>query len=168
MVPQALNTGWSKTLVTLTIVALAGCSIGPSQPTRPALVVGDREKGHEVVMYAFGLIDIDYRFGGSNPESGLDCSGMVSYLYRQVTGARLPHNAAAIAQLARPIERAALQPGDLVFFNTQGKPFSHIAIFVGEDRFVHAPSTNGKIRINRLSERYYAQRFESARTILSN
>lgn len=166
-----MHSGFSKALIALALVALAGCSIAPSrspEPSRPPLVVGDRGKGHEVVMHAFGLIDIDYRFGGKNPESGLDCSGMVSYLYREVTGARLPHNAAAIAQLARPIDRQAIQPGDLLFFNTQGRPFSHVAIFVGDDRFVHAPSTNGKIRINRLSERYYASRFESARTILSD
>jgi cell wall-associated NlpC family hydrolase len=135
-------------------------------PPREPLVVGDREKGREVVMYAFNLIGVGYRFGGKNPDAGLDCSGMVAYLYQQVTGARLPHNAAAIARLARPIARDELQEGDLVFFNTRDKPYSHVGIYVGDDRFVHAPSRNGKIQLASLADRYFDRRFESARTLL--
>lgn len=137
-------------------------------PPKEPLVVGDRDKGREVVMYAFNLIGVGYRFGGKNPDAGLDCSGMVAYLYQQVTGMRLPHNAAAIARLARPIARDALQEGDLVFFNTRNKPYSHVGIYVGEDRFVHAPSRNGKIELANLSDRYFGKRFESARTLLRN
>jgi cell wall-associated NlpC family hydrolase len=158
---------WVRVLAAILVVALAGCGTRPKTP-REYLVVGNRDKGREVVMVAFGLIDIGYRFGGRNPDSGLDCSGMVSYLYEQVTGARLPHNAAALADLARPINRSALQPGDLLFFNTQRKSFSHVAVFVGNGRFVHAPSRNGKIRLDSLSDDYYADRFESARTVLAD
>ena len=148
----------------------AGCATRTTvpEPPRAPLVLGDSEKGREVVMYAFGMIDIGYRFGGRNPDSGMDCSGMVSYIYQQVTGFRLPHNAAQIARLARPVERADVRPGDLLFFNTRNKPFSHVAIYVGDDRFVHAPSRNGRIQISRLTERYYADRFETARTLLSD
>jgi cell wall-associated NlpC family hydrolase len=85
-----------------------------------------------------------------------------------VTGARLPHNAAAIARLARPIERKSLQAGDLVFFNTRNKPYSHVGIYVGDNRFVHAPSRNGKIQLANLSDRYFDQRFDSARTLLQD
>lgn len=152
------------------LAALAGCATKPEiiAPPETPLVVGDREKGREVVMYAFGLIDIGYRFGGKNPESGLDCSGMVAYIYEKVTGARLPHNAREIARLARPVERSALQAGDLVFFNTRNRPFSHMGIFVGDGRFMHAPSSGGRIKLSSLSERYYATRFDSARTLLKD
>lgn len=161
---------WLTVAIGVIVVVLAGCATQPREPATPReyLVVGYRDKGREVVMYAFSLIDIGYRFGGSNPDTGLDCSGMVSYLYDKVTGARLPHNAAAIARMARPIDRSDLQPGDLLFFNTRRKSFSHVAIFVGDDRFVHAPSRNGKIRLNSLSEDYFAKRFESARTLFKN
>ena len=115
-------------------------------------------------MYAMGLIDTDYRFGGSNPESGLDCSGMVSYIYHNALGMRLPHNAHQIAQLGRDIPLSSIQPGDLIFFNTLNRPFSHVGIYIGDDRFIHAPSTNGKIRINSLKTSYYAQRIEAARS----
>lgn len=111
-----------------------------------------------------GLIDTGYRFGGKNPEAGLDCSGMVSYIYGQAAGLRVQGSAADIARNGKPIDRAELRPGDLVFFNTLNRSFSHVGIYIGETRFIHAPSTNGRVRIDRLSDTYYAQRFQAART----
>ncbi len=139
---------------------LAGCGSAPPQhmPSQ------NREPASEVVMYALGLMGVDYRFGGKNPESGLDCSGMVSYIYREALGVELPPNAARLAQIGREIEATRLAPGDLVFFNTTGKSFSHVGIYLGDDRFIHAPSSNGKIKISNLKSGYYAKRFEAART----
>ena len=134
---------------------------GPSSSALPV-----SERGREVVMYALGLIDVDYRFGGKNPSSGLDCSGMVTYIYRQAAGIALSGNAARLAQLGRAIEASQLRPGDLVFFNTQNRSFSHVGIYIGDDRFIHAPSTNGKIMITSLKSGWFAQRFEAARTLL--
>lgn len=146
---------------------LAGCGgapvIAPQQ--QAAVSPQNREQASEVVMYALGLMDIDYRFGGKNPEGGLDCSGMVSYIYRNALGIELPPNAARIAQIGREIETASLAPGDLVFFNTTGKRFSHVGIYLGEDRFIHAPSSNGKIKISNLKSGYYAKRLDAARTL---
>lgn len=131
-----------------------------SQASRPVSAAGN-----EIAMYALGLIDTGYRFGGKNPEAGLDCSGMVSYIYGQAANMRLRGSAADIARISRPIDRDDLRPGDLVFFNTRGHAFSHVGIYIGDARFVHAPSTNGRVRIDRLNDRYYAQRYESARTL---
>ncbi|MDP2880546.1 MAG: C40 family peptidase [Azonexus sp.] len=153
----------------LSALVLAACS-GPAprssgsaetitQASRPV-----SEKGNEVVFYAMGLIDTGYRFGGKNPEAGLDCSGMVSYIYGRAAGLKVQGSAADIARNGRVIERAELRPGDLVFFNTLNRSFSHVGIFIGDARFVHAPSTNGRVRIDRLSDAYYASRFEAART----
>jgi cell wall-associated NlpC family hydrolase len=114
-------------------------------------------------MYAMGLIDTGYRFGGRNPEAGLDCSGMVSYVFRQAAGIRLDGSAADIARRGRAVARKNLHPGDLVFFNTRNAPFSHVGVYIGDDSFIHAPSTNGRVRIDRMSARYYAQRFSAAR-----
>lgn len=122
------------------------------------------EKGNEIVFYAMGLIDTGYRFGGKNPEAGLDCSGMVSYIYGQAAGLKVQGSAADIARSSKPVDRSSLRPGDLVFFNTLNRSFSHVGIYIGDTRFIHAPSTNGKVRIDRLSDGYYAQRFEAART----
>jgi cell wall-associated NlpC family hydrolase len=120
--------------------------------------------GNEIALYALGLIDTGYRFGGKNPEAGLDCSGMVSYIYGQVGGLKVHGSAADIARKGRAIEASGLRPGDLVFFNTRNRPYSHVGVYIGDARFVHAPSSNGRVRIDRLNDRYYAQRFEAART----
>lgn len=115
-------------------------------------------------MYAMGLLDTGYRFGGKNPEAGLDCSGMVSYVYREAINLRLSGSAAMIARLGRSVNHSDLRPGDLVFFNTQHKSYSHVGIYIGDGRFVHAPSTAGKVRVDRMDNTYFAARFEEART----
>jgi cell wall-associated NlpC family hydrolase len=148
---------------------LSACSSGPTPaPERQTTLPSNKSQGNEVVMFAMALMDSGYRFGGSNPESGLDCSGMVSYIYQQALGLKLPHNAAQIAQAGREISLSGLSPGDLVFFNTNGKPFSHVGIYIGDDRFIHAPGQDGKIRISSLKSGYFEKRLEAARTFLSN
>ena len=152
---------------TLTVILLAACG-SPAQ--RPVVASGTitplpaSEKGNEVALYALGLIDTGYRFGGKNPEAGLDCSGMVSYIYNRAAGLRIAGSAADLARKGRPINRSDLRPGDLVFFNTRNAPFSHVGLYIGDERFIHAPSTNGRVRIDQLNARYYALRFEAARS----
>jgi cell wall-associated NlpC family hydrolase len=160
----------------LVLALLAGCSSTPPQPAshavyrKPAasaMTLQDSNRRNDVVMYAFGLINVDYRFGGANPESGLDCSGMVSYIYENSVGLRLPHNAARIAGIGRQIPSSDLQPGDLVFFNTMNRPYSHVGIYIGDERFIHAPHSNGKIEIGSLKNKYFAQRFDGARSFFN-
>ena len=143
---------------------LAACGSTPPAPERSAVSAPGNERGHDVAIFALGLIDTGYRFGGKNPEAGLDCSGMVSYIYGKAADLRVGGSAAEIARKGRAIERASLRPGDLVFFNTRSTPFSHVGIYIGDERFVHAPSTNGRVRIDQLGDRYYAQRFVAARS----
>ncbi len=123
------------------------------------------DKRGEVVLYALGLMGVDYRFGGKNPSSGFDCSGMVSYIYKNAVGMNLPHNAYKIAKISRRIEADQLKPGDLVFFDTAHRPYSHVGIYIGKGEFVHAPGNDGKIRIGKLSSDYFARRFEGAGTL---
>jgi len=134
-------------------------------PAKQVLVPADSGARSDVVLYALGLLDIDYRFGGSNPSSGLDCSGMVSYIFEHAAGLKLPHSAYRMAQIGREIQVDQLQPGDLVFFNTSGQPFSHVGIYIGRDQFIHAPSTNGKIKTSSIRSGYYAVRLVAARTL---
>ena len=149
------------------VLALAACGGPPLRgPERGETIqrAPVSEKGNDVALYALGLIDTGYRFGGKNPEAGLDCSGMVSYIYQTALGMKVSGSAADIARQSRPIDRRELRPGDLVFFNTLNRPFSHVGIYIGDARFVHAPSGNGRVRIDSLGDRYYAQRYEAART----
>ena len=150
---------------------LAACASAPPpvpvhEPAAPPARVEAGDKGREIVLFALGLIDTGYRFGGKNPEAGLDCSGMVSYIYNKAVGMTLLGSAAGIARQGRAIGRGALRPGDLVFFNTRGAPFSHVGVYIGDDRFVHAPSSNGRVRIEQMGNAYYSRRFEAARSYL--
>ena len=149
-------------------VLLAACASAPPPserlPDRPSDRAGFSAKGSEVALFALGLIDTGYRFGGKNPQAGLDCSGMVSYIYDRGAGLKVSGSAADIARQGRPVDRASLRPGDLVFFNTRNASFSHVGVYIGENRFVHAPSSSGRVRIDQLNARYYAQRFEAARS----
>lgn len=160
-----------RTLLCACLLALAGCS---SAPEKPAPLPGkvplsgspaQQATANEIVMQAMSLLDTGYRFGGRNPEAGLDCSGMVSLIVERVTGRRLPHNAAQIAAQTREIPLSGMRPGDFVFFNTSGKPFSHMGIYLGEGRFIHAPSSRGKVRIDSLSHAYFSQRLTAARAL---
>lgn len=146
---------------------LAACGSVPTAPESvPTASVRPHASvlGQEITLYALGLIDTGYRFGGKNPEAGLDCSGMVTYIFDRAAGLKLGGSAADIARRGRPVDRDDLRPGDLVFFNTRNAPFTHVGIYIGDDRFIHAPSTNGRVRIDQMNARYFAQRFNAART----
>ena len=108
------------------------------------------------------LVDKDYHFGGQAPETGFDCSGMVSYVYMKVAGIKLPHNAAMIAKEGKVISRSRLMAGDLVFFKSNDKGFAHVGIFIGNDRFIHAPNSMSKVKISSLSATYYDKNFQAA------
>ena len=160
-------------LIPLSLIAalLAACgSPGPRPPASTETIAQASrpvsEKGNEIVLYAMGLLDTGYRFGGKNPEAGLDCSGMVSYVFGQAAGLKVSGSAADIARQGRPVGRHELRPGDLVFFNTLNRPFSHVGIYIGDNRFIHAPSSNGVVRVEQMSNRYFAQRYEAARSLL--
>lgn len=149
--------------------ALAGCgSLPPSPPERPAerATAPLSAKAQDVVLYAFSLIDTGYRFGGKNPEAGLDCSGMVSYIYGQAAGLKVSGSAADIARNGRPVPRQGLKPGDLVFFNTLGRTFSHVGIYVGDHRFIHSPRSGAVVRIEDMRVNYWNRRFNGARRVI--
>jgi cell wall-associated NlpC family hydrolase len=172
--PSALLAAVAATIV------FSGCSTVVSTPPLARTVpsqandqarhvqLGNPDDAEQIVLFSYGLLGTGYRFGGRNPEAGLDCSGMVSYVVEQVSGIRLPHNAARIAAQTRVIPAETLQPGDLVFFNTQNRPYSHMGIYLGDGKFIHAPSSKGKVRVERMSNRYFAQRFDGARSLFSD
>lgn len=122
------------------------------------------EHGNEIAFYAMTLIDTGYQFGGKNPEAGLDCSGMVSYIYKQALNRNVTGSAADMARQGKEIRPETLRPGDLVFFNTLNRPFSHVGVYIGDGRFIHAPSSKGRVRIASMDNVYFARRFEMART----
>lgn len=119
-----------------------------------------------MLFHALAAAGADYRSGGKSHQSGFDCSGLVAHVYREAYGLALPHNTQAQSELGDAIKPSKLQPGDLVFFNTQHKPFSHVGIYLGEGRFIHAPKEGAVVRTENLRARYWATRFDGARRIV--
>ncbi len=119
----------------------------------------------EVLLNALSLTGVKYTYGGNSPETGFDCSGFVRYVFQQAASITLPHGARAISQLGQAVTVDQLQPGDLVFFNTLKSAFSHVGIYVGEGRFIHAPTTGGGVHIVDMNDSYWAKRFNGARRL---
>lgn len=138
---------------------LAMLLVSPVQANTPS---------EDIPMYAVSLVGSPYRLGGISPETGLDCSGFVGHVFRQVAGVVLPRDSRAISESAQPLARADLQPGDLVFFNTLHRAFSHVGIYLGGSRFVHAASSRtGAVMVSNLNDRYWRTRFDGARRVAS-
>jgi cell wall-associated NlpC family hydrolase len=114
---------------------------------------------------ALEYLGIRYKRGGESPETGFDCSGFVRHVYNETLGLVLPHNARAISQTGARVEKAELQPGDLVFFNTMRKAFSHVGIYLGDNQFVHAPRSGARVRVEDMSDTYWARRYNGARRV---
>lgn len=128
----------------------------------------DRPEGlrSDIVVRALTLIDAPYRHGGSTPASGFDCSGLVRYVYNAVGAGSLPRRSEEMGKVGESISRSQLEPGDLVFFNTLARAYSHVAIYIGEGRFLHAPARGGRVRIEALDDRYWRARFDGARRFI--
>ena len=124
-------------------------------------------RSNEVLMRAIGLVGTPYRYGGNTPEAGFDCSGLVGFVFRDAAGLALPRSTRELIDIpAREIKRDELQPGDLVYFNPAGGRVSHIGIYVGEGRFVHAPSRGGTVRLDALGNDYWNRHFVGAKRVL--
>ena len=119
----------------------------------------------EILINALSLTGIKYKYGGNSPETGFDCSGFVRYVFQQAANLTLPHGARALSQLGQTVPVEQLQPGDLVFFNTLKSAFSHVGIYLGNNRFIHAPSSGGGIHVVNMKDEYWSKRFNGARRI---
>lgn len=149
---------WRACVALALFLALpAGVQAGPADD---ALM--DDAPGSEVVVSALALIGSPYRYGGRTP-AGFDCSGFVGYVYGETLGVELPRRSEEMVRAGTELSREALTPGDLVFFNTLGRRYSHVGIFVGEGRFVHAPARGGRVRVERLADPYWSARYNGAR-----
>jgi cell wall-associated NlpC family hydrolase len=119
----------------------------------------------DVVLMAVAMLDRNYTYGGKKLHTGFDCSGFVSFVYREAMGIQFNGNAAQQAQQSQPIEAREAQPGDLVFFNTTGRPNSHVGIYVGKGKFVHAENERTGVKTSSLNQRYWSRRFEGFRRV---
>ena len=119
-----------------------------------------------LVLTAMGVLGVPYRRGGNSLDTGFDCSGFVKAMYEQTVGLILPRRANEQAAATQKIDRKELQPGDLVFFNTLRRAFSHVGIYIGDGKFIHSPKPGAQVRVEDMSGPYWAPRFDGARRVL--
>ena len=170
-----------RALATAALVALLGLATAglhaepaaqpPVQPVLPQSLQASptasaQNLATELVTSALGLLGVNYKWGGTSPETGLDCSGLVRHVFADAAGLILPRRAVEMSRAGEPVKRSELQPGDLVFFNTLRRAFSHVGIYIGEGRFVHAPSSGGEVRVEQLSGAYWSRRFNGGRRLI--
>lgn len=123
------------------------------------------DRASELASRAVNLLGIRYKYGSNSPEHGLDCSGLVQYVFKDAWGKELPRTSAEISRVGERVDVSELQPGDLVFYNTLRRGFSHVGIYLGDSKFIHAPSAGGKVRIESMNLSYWKKRFNGARRI---
>ncbi len=154
-------------LITLSALTLAlSFSAGNAPAEDEGVLAGVKEKV-EPMLYALGLLGSPYKYGGNDPQTGVDCSGFVRHVYKKTENIDLPRTAKDISQRGDPIAKEELKPGDLVFFNTQRRANSHVGIYAGEGKFVHAASSRSKkVMVSNMNEGYWSQRFDGARRLL--
>lgn len=158
------------------VLLLSACG-GGDRAVRPSPVSGQRAwpvvapddpaRANAVLMRAISLVGTPYRYGGNTPESGFDCSGLVNYVYRDMLDVRLPRTSRDLAAFQGPrIQPERLAAADLVFFGSKGA-VTHVGIYVGEGRFVHAPSTGGTVRLDHLDGPYWRAHYSGAKRVLN-
>lgn len=129
---------------------------------------GRLSQATDLVLRALAYIGVRYRYGGDSPAAGFDCSGLVYRVFNQAAGLLLPRDSREMSRIGKRIPRTDLEPGDLVFFNTQREPFSHVGIYLGEQRFIHAPSRGGRVEIANMGREYWQKRYDGARRITTD
>jgi len=151
-----------------TLLFITGCSSFSSKntSTKVAQFKQDTSVGTEdISITAIGLVGVPYRYGGNNPKGGFDCSGLIAYVYNKSANIKLPRTIQEMSSKGQSLGNQAPAPGDLVFFNTTGDKYSHAGIYVGQGRFVHAPSAGGTVRLDFITTPYWAAKFVEARRV---
>lgn len=153
-----------KLLLLLSVLLLGACaSTGGNAPTHQAYSSPSVRK---LTAYAVGLIGTPYKYGGHTPREGFDCSGFVDYVFRHTAHLSLPHDSRQISRHGFPVKSSQLREGDLVFYDTNHSAYSHVGIYLGNNRFIHAPSSGGRVRTEDMRETYWESHYSGARRIV--
>jgi cell wall-associated NlpC family hydrolase len=177
--PRAPAARWSgpvKTLAALLWLPIAAATLaqepaetpGSETPAPAATAAKLSERAANLLFHALSLIGAPYKFGGGDAASGFDCSGFVRHTFAAALDMPLPRSSYAMSRLGQPVERDQLQPGDLLFYNTLKRRFSHVGIYLGDGRFIHAPSRGKQVEIVDMNDRYWQRRFDGARRLLGH
>lgn len=156
--------------IAIFIWSLSGCASHMARPGNDPVRMPDARaaatRSPEMILHALAMAGLDYQRGGKSAASGFDCSGLVAHVFKEAYGMLLPHNAKAQSAFGKVIPVSQLEPGDLVFFNTQQEPYSHVGIYLGDDRFIHAPRPGAVVRTENMRLAYWRTRFDGARRLV--
>ena len=162
---------YKSIIILLTAFAFTG--IGASHATEqakgleePSLLERYTNRAQDLILKGLELVGINYRHGGTDPDSGLDCSGFVQLVFKDAAGLLLPRTAKEQSEVGNVVDRKELKAGDLVFFNTMRRAFSHVGIYLGDNRFMHAPRTGAEVRVEDMSQSYWVKRYNGARRVV--
>lgn len=123
-------------------------------------------KAQDLILKGLEMVGVSYRRGGTDPDAGLDCSGFVQLVFRDAIGLGLPRTSREMSEVGDRVDRQELKPGDLVFFNTMRRAFSHVGIYLGEGRFMHSPRPGGEVRVEDMGSSYWVKRYNGARRVV--
>jgi cell wall-associated NlpC family hydrolase len=156
--------GSMRYLLLLSVLLLGACAT--TNESAPPHQVNSSSKAGQLTSYARSLIGTPYKYGGYSPKTGFDCSGFVDYVFRHTAHISLPHNARRISRRGISVKWSQLREGDLVFYDTNRQAFSHVGIYLGNGRFIHAPSSGGRVRTENMRETYWREHYSGARRIV--
>lgn len=123
-------------------------------------------KAQDLILKGLEMVGVTYRRGGTDPDAGLDCSGFVQLVFRDAIGMVLPRTSREMSEVGARVDQQELKPGDLVFFNTMRRAFSHVGIYLGEGRFLHSPRPGGEVRVEDMGSSYWVKRYNGARRVV--
>ncbi|PKO30613.1 MAG: glycoside hydrolase [Betaproteobacteria bacterium HGW-Betaproteobacteria-7] len=144
----------------------AAAEKGSQNDEQPSFLERYTNATQDVILQGLKLVGVRYRFGGNDEESGLDCSGFVRLVFKDSIGTLLPRTAREMSEVGQRIDSSQLKPGDLVFFNTMRRAFSHVGIYLGDNHFMHAPRAGAEVRVESMDSSYWTKRYNGARRIL--
>jgi cell wall-associated NlpC family hydrolase len=160
------------TILLSTTLAFTGTTVGAAEQMRKSeeqqssFLERYTNAAQDVILQGLKLVGVRYRFGGNNEDSGLDCSGFVRLVFKDSIGASLPRTAREMSEVGQEIDNGQLKPGDLVFFNTMRRAFSHVGIYLGDNHFLHAPRAGAEVRVENMDSSYWLKRYNGARRII--
>ncbi|MDD2742303.1 MAG: C40 family peptidase [Rhodocyclaceae bacterium] len=153
-----------------TALAFTATNVGATEqqrsPDELSFLTRYTNAAQDVILQGLKLVGVRYRLGGSNEDNGLDCSGFVQLVFKDSIGAMLPRTAREMSEVGQRIDSSQLKPGDLVFFNTMRRTFSHVGIYLGDNHFLHAPRTGAEVRVENMENSYWTKRYNGARRII--
>lgn len=152
----------------LAAASIGGAAASEQQKTTEELSLFERytNSAQDLILKGLELVGVNYRRGGTNPDFGLDCSGFVQLVFKDALGLILPRTAREQSQVGDTIDKSELKPGDLVFFNTMRHAFSHVGIYLGDNRFLHSPRTGSEVRVEDMRQSYWVKRYNGARRVV--